>query len=59
MDWRELAWAIGGMLLGWLSALLKVVMPSYKELLEENRLLREDLEEARDTLDDQRETRET
>lgn len=55
MEWQELAWGVGGLLLGFLSALLKIVMPGYKDLLDEGRFLRADNELARAALGDQEE----
>lgn len=64
MDWRELAFGLGGFVGGLVMSLLKAVFPAYLELAKENRELRAECEELRerlreteDALDDMEERR--
>lgn len=54
MDWEKVAYTLVGFVGGLLANLLKVVMPSYAELFQENRDLREELRALEDTREDER-----
>lgn len=53
MDEKLLA-ALLGFAGGFFTGLLKLIMPSYRDLMEENRDLREKVRSLSDTLDDER-----
>lgn len=52
---EKLLAALLGFVGGFVTGLLKMVFPSYRDLVEENRDLREKVRSLSDTLDDERE----